>query len=125
MVYKMKPLEPIPEQPNPPPEQANSTDGKPARAPRTPRPQPLTRAEVAALVVEMRAELTGDSREEAQKLRHALKLPAMERLGLVITGRQPATAAQVMTASVAIIEDDDPTDKHDAGITADAIKAAE
>ena len=118
MVYKMKPPEPMPEEPKPPPEQANGTDAKQERrAPRvpTPRPQPLTQAEVDALVAEMHAELAGDTREEARKLRRALQLPAMERLGLVITGRQPTTAPQVVTASVAVLEDDGSPGEHDAG----------
>jgi hypothetical protein len=49
--------------------------------------------EVRRLAAEMRAELTGGTRQEAQQLRHALALPAMERLGLIITGIQPATDA--------------------------------
>ena len=121
MVRKVQPPETTPNGAEPPPEaEADGADGKqdrPARAPRTSLPD---RAEVDRLIAEMRAGLTGDTRDEARELRHALALRAMERLGLVITGFQPATAPQVVTASVAVLEDNGLTDKHAAGVTAEA-----
>jgi hypothetical protein len=74
------------------------------------------------LINELHAELTGDDIETAQeaaRLCRALSLRATERLGLIVTGTQPATVPQVTMASITILKGAGVAGKGDAGVTAE------
>jgi hypothetical protein len=63
--------------------------------------------EIRYLIDELHAELTSDDRQTAQeaaRLCRALSLRAAERLGLIVTGIQPATVPQVAMSSIAILK---------------------
>jgi hypothetical protein len=74
------------------------------------------------LIDELHAELTSDDRQTAQeaaRLCRALSLRAAERLGLIVTGIQPATVPQVAMSSITILKGAGVVGKGDAGITAE------
>jgi hypothetical protein len=104
------------------PQEVDGADSKQGRPPRRQLPD---RAEVDRLIAEMHARLTGDNREKAQDLGHALSLGAMERLGLIVTGLQPATPPQVTMAFIAVLKAAGLVDKHAAGVSAETTEAAE
>ena len=115
------PEETDPQATEPPPEaEADGANGKQEKPPRSPRTQLPDRAEVNAMIADLQAELTGDGRERAQAVCNALTGTAAERLGLIITGRQPATPPQIVMASITVLKAAGLVDKHAAGITAEA-----
>jgi hypothetical protein len=66
-----------------------------------------SKAEVAAMIAELQADLTGEDRERAQEAARICGLLsplAAERLGLVLTGIQAGTVPQTVTAAVAILK---------------------
>ena len=78
--------------------------------------------EIRRLIDELHAELTSDDRQTAQeaaRLCRALSLRAAERLGLIVTGIQPATVPQVAMSSITILKGAGVVGKCDAGITAE------
>ena len=71
------------------------------------RPQPPNRAEVQELARQMDATLSGSDEEAvAAALRKCRLLAprAVDRLGIYICGLSPASSAQVMSSSIAILE---------------------
>ncbi|HEY2526702.1 MAG TPA: hypothetical protein VGJ20_01950 [Xanthobacteraceae bacterium] len=72
------------------------------------------------MVAELNAELTSNDREtvqRAERLCCALAASAAERLGLIVTGIQPATVPQVTMASITVLKAG--VVKGDAGATAE------
>jgi hypothetical protein len=126
MVRKAQPPATTPQETKPPPEQANGADGKQnVRERKQPLPD---RAEVERLRAELNAELTsndGETVQKAEQMSRAMSLRAVERLGLIFVGHQPATPPQVVMASIAILKAAGLVDKHAAGITAETTEAAE
>ena len=89
------------------------------------RKQLPDRVEVDRLIAELHAELTSNDKETAQeaaRLCRALSLRAAERLGLIVTGIQPATVPQVAMSSITILKGAGVVGKGDAGITAETIE---
>jgi hypothetical protein len=101
----------------------NETDGADGghRPPREKKQLP-DKEEIRRLINELQVELTGDEREtvqEAARLCRVLAPRAAERLGLIVTGIQPATVPQVTMASITILKGAGVVGKGDAGITAE------
>ena len=70
----------------------------------------------------MHAELGSDDHQTAQeaaRLCRALSVRAAERLGLIITGAQPATAPQTVMSSIAVLKAAGLVGKDDRGVTAE------
>jgi hypothetical protein len=105
--------------PKPPPE----TDGAGRGPNRLARDKKLPASEeVCGWINELHAELASDDREtvqEAARLCRRLSVRAAERLGLIITGIQPATAPQVVMSSITILKGAGVVGKGDAGVTAE------
>jgi hypothetical protein len=103
MVGKTPPLKPRPLPVTPSPgEGANGEERRPART-----QQHLDKDEVNRLVGELIAELASDDKTTVattRRLCRALSQCAAARLGLIITGRQAASSAQIVTSSVAIMK---------------------
>jgi hypothetical protein len=103
--------------PQPPPE----TDGRLGQKPLARDKKQLpSNEEVCGLINELHAGLTNNDREtvqEAARLCRALALRAAERLGLIVTGIQPATVPQVVMSSITILKGAGLVGKGDAGVT--------
>jgi hypothetical protein len=63
--------------------------------------------------------------QKAEQMSRILSLRAMERLGLIVTGAQPATPPQVVMASISILKAAGLVDRHAAGVTAETTEAGE
>jgi hypothetical protein len=103
------------------PDEAARADRKQKRAAREKQQLP-NKGEIRRLINELHAELTSNDRETAQaaaRLCRALSLRATERLGLIVTGIQPATVPQVTMASITILKGAGVAGKGDAGVTAE------
>jgi hypothetical protein len=125
MVRKVQPPETTPQGAKPPPEEAKGADGKQKAREKKQLPD---RAEVDRLIAELNAELTsydGETVHRAKQMSRILSLRAMERLGLIVTGAQPATPPQVVMASIAVLKAAGLVDKHAVGVTAETTEAAE
>lgn len=122
MVHIVRPPGSTPPRAKPPPDaEGDSADEKQKRPPRETKPLP-DRVEIYRMIAELQADLTGDDREAVQKAKRICRLlaaTAAERLGLVVTGIQPTTVPQVVTASVATLKGADVLEKGDAGVAAE------
>ena len=103
----------------PPPDE---TDGARQKRPAREKQQLPDKGEIRRLIGELHAELTSNDKEtvqEAARLCRALSLRAAERLGLIVTGIQPATVPQVAMSSITVLKGAGVVGKGDAGITAE------
>jgi hypothetical protein len=106
----------------PPPRETDGADGGQKRPVREKQQLP-SKDEIRRLIGELHAELTSNDRETAQeaaRLCRALSVRAAERLGLIVTGSQPATVPQVTLAAVTVLKGAGLVGKGDAGFTAEA-----
>ena len=120
MVRRGQPLGLTP-QTRPPPDDPDSADGGQKRPARE-KSQLPDKEEVRRLINELHSELTSDNRatvREATRVCEQLSLRAAERLGLIITGAQPATAPQVVMSGIAILKAAGLVGKDDRGVTAE------
>ena len=121
MVRRVQPPGLTPHPAKPPPKETDGPGGRQKLRAREKQQLP-DKVEIRRLIGELHAELTTNDRETAQdaaRLCRALSVRAAERLGLIVTGIQPATVPQVAMSSITILKGAGVVGKGDAGITAE------
>jgi len=121
MIRSVQPPGLTPHPAKPPPKEPDGPGGRQKLRAREKQQLP-DKGEIRRLIGELHAELTSNDRETAQdaaRLCRALSVRAAERLGLIVTGIQPATVPQVAMSSITILKGAGVVGKGDAGITAE------
>jgi hypothetical protein len=108
--------------PQPPPDTDGASLGQKPLA--RDKKQLPNKEEVCGLINELHAGLNsndGETVQEAARLCRNLALRAAERLGLIVTGIQPATVPQVVMSSITILKGSGLVGKGDPGVSAETM----